>query len=173
MYREDISILFRGEGIQGKGELKPGTAIGSFGNFVTARLATGGALTAAADVDVLVQSGVTHVIDCRVEFDDGQLLAQRLRYLYDPTEDDGQAKPPTWFGPGISFALQALSLPGYRVYVHCAAGVNRGPSMCYAIMRALGWEASEALKTVKAGRPVAMVRYSRDADAALLALGYS
>jgi dual specificity phosphatase 3 len=153
--------------------LKPGTAIGSFGNFVTARLATGGALTAAADVDVLVRSGITHVIDCRVEFDDGQLLAQRLRYLYDPTEDDGEPKPPTWFAPGISFALQALSLPGYRIYVHCRAGVNRGPSMCYAIMRALGWEANDALNTVKAGRPIAMVRYSSDADAAILALGYN
>lgn len=147
-------------------------AIGSFGNFVTSRLATGGALTGPADVDALFTGGITHVIDCRVEFDDGALLAQRFHYLYDPTADDGNPKPPAWFQPGIAFGLQALSTPASRVYVHCTAGVNRGPSMCYAIMRAFGWSPVDALATIKAARPVAQVRYSNDADAAVKALGY-
>jgi dual specificity phosphatase 3 len=147
-------------------------AIGSFGTFVTPRLATGGALTGPTDLDALKAGGITHVIDCRVEFDDGGLLAQRFHYLFDPTADDGTPKPPEWFQPGIAFGLQALSVPANRVYVHCAAGVNRGPSMCYAIMRAFGWSAADALATIKAARPVAQVRYSNDADAAITALGY-
>jgi hypothetical protein len=151
----------------------PGFALGTFGNFVTARLATGGALTRPADVDRLVATGVSHVIDCRAEFDDGPILAQRLHYLYDPTDDDGQPKPVSWFQPGIAFALQALALPQTRVYVHCAAGVNRGPSMCYAIMRAFGWSAADAVSTIKAGRPQAGIRYSQDADRAIAQLGYA
>ena len=151
----------------------PGAAIGSFGNFVTARLATGGALNGTPDVDALAAAGITHVIDCRQEFDDGALLAQRFHYLYDPTADDGQTKPPAWFQPGIAFALQALSQPANHLYVHCAAGVNRGPSMCYAVMRAFGWSSADALTTIKAARPVAQIRYSGDADAALATLGYT
>jgi hypothetical protein len=151
----------------------PGAPIGSFGNFVTARLATGGALTGPSDLDALAALGITHVIDCRTEFDDGTLLAQRFHYVYAPTADDGQPKAPAWFQPGIAFALQALSQPQNRVYAHCAAGVNRGPSMCYAIMRALGWPGVIALSTIKTARPVAQVRYSGDADAALAALGYT
>ena len=149
-----------------------GTPIGSFGNFVTIRLATGGALTGPPDVDALVTAGITHVIDCRAEFDDGALLAQRFHYLYDPTADDGQPKPPGWFQPAIAFALQALAQPGTKVYSHCAQGVNRGPSMCYAIMRAFGWPAADALSSIKTARPVAQVRYSADADSAVVALGY-
>ena len=150
----------------------PGSAIGSFGNFVTPRLATGAALTGPPDLDALSGTGITHVIDCRTEFDDGSLLARRFHYLYDPTADDGQPKPPGWFQPGIVFALQALSQPATRVYAHCAAGVNRGPSMCYAIMRAFGWSAADAAGTIRSARPVAQIRYSPDADAALASLGY-
>ncbi len=151
----------------------PGAAIGTFGNFVTPRLSTGGALGGPSDVDVLAAAGITHVIDCRAEFDDGALLAQRFHYLYDPTADDGLTKPPAWFQPGIAFALQALSQPGTHVYAHCAAGVNRGPSMCYAIMRALGWSSADAVNTIKSGRRQALIHYSADADAAIAALGYS
>ena len=149
-----------------------GAPIGTFGNFVTPRLSTGGALGGPADVDLLSAAGITHVIDCRTEFDDGSLLAQRFHYLYDPTADDGQTKPPAWFQPGIAFALQALSQPGSRVYAHCAAGVNRGPSMCYAIMRALGWSGMDASNTIKSARPQALIHYSGDADAAIMSLGY-
>ena len=151
----------------------PGAAIGTFGNFVTARLATGGALGGPPDVDALAAMGVTHVIDCRAEFDDGALLAQRFHYLHDPTADDGQTKPPSWFQPGIAFALQALGQPGNRVYAHCAMGVNRGPSMCYAIMRSFGWVTADALAMIKSARPQAQVRYAGDADAAIAALGYT
>ena len=151
----------------------PGTPVGGFGNFVTSRLATGGALGGPADLDALAALGITHVIDCRAEFDDGALLAQRFHYIYAPTADDGQPKPPSWFQPGIVFAMQALAQANTHVYAHCAMGVNRGPSMCYAIMRALGWPAAVAMSTIKTARPVAQVRYSGDADAAIASLGYA
>ncbi|HXN91669.1 MAG TPA: dual specificity protein phosphatase [Candidatus Sulfotelmatobacter sp.] len=150
-----------------------GAPIGTFGNFVTPRLSTGGALGGPADIELLAAAGITHVIDCRAEFDDGSLLAQRFHYLYDPTADDGLTKPPVWFQTGIEFGLQALSQPGNHVYAHCAAGVNRGPSMCYAIMRALGWSAVDAANSIKSARPQALIHYSADADAAVVSLGYA
>jgi dual specificity phosphatase 3 len=143
-------------------------------NFVTARLATGAAISSAADVDQLAGAGITLVIDCRGEFDDAPLLAGHpsMVYVWDGTDDDGQPKPPAWFDKGISLALSELAKPGQRVYCHCAAGVNRGPSMAYAVMRALGWSAEDGEAAIRRARPQVGLRYKADADAAIVALGY-
>ena len=142
-------------------------------SMITARLATGAAITSPDDVAALAAAGITDVIDCRGEFDDAPLLGPAFTYLWDGTADDGQHKPPEWFGRGITFALAALSQPHRKVYAHCAAGVNRGPSMAYAIMRALGWPAADAESTIRAARPQVGLAYKNDADAAVVALGYS
>lgn len=141
---------------------------------ITGRLLTGAAVNSSADVDALAAAGVTHVIDCRGEFDDAALLAAHphMLYLWNGTADDGQPKSVDWFGKSLVFALPALAIPDTRIYAHCAAGVNRGPSMAYAIMRACGWDGLTALALIKAKRPVAQVRYSADADRAILSLGY-
>jgi hypothetical protein len=152
----------------------PREPIGTFGNFVTTRLATGGAFRRPAELQYLVEAGVTHVINCRVSSSDVALLAHRLIYLHDPTFDNGGPKPVAWFRPAIEFALVALAAPGNVVYVHCRKGVNRGPSMCYAIMRALGWSRADALRAIHNGRPITRggIRYARDADRAVRVLGY-
>lgn len=150
-----------------------GEPIGTFGNWITGRLATGGAISSTADVQILAACGVTHVIDCRAEFDDGHLLASGgFFYLYNPTADDGTTKPASWFGRSLAFALPALAHRHHRVYAHCAAGVNRGPSTAYAVLRALGLTPSDAMSLVKSGRPQALVRYAADADLAIPNLGY-
>lgn len=142
--------------------------------FVTPRLATGAAISSPDDVQQLIAAGITHIIDCRVEFDDGPLLAASgAQYLYDPTADDGQhPKPVSWFQPGIAFALAALAQPKTKVYAHCAAGHNRGPSMCLAIMVALGWTELQAKTAIITVRPAATIIYADDALAAVQALGY-
>lgn len=145
-------------------------------NFVTERLATGGGISSAADVDVLVAAGVTHIIDCRDDFNDQPLLASRIgiQYLSNPTPDDGQSKPVDWFKRSIEFALPALATPGHKVYAHCAQGINRGPSTAFAILRALGLSHAVAHGMVVLARPITVVgiRYATDADAAIKALGY-
>lgn len=143
-------------------------------NFVTHRLAVGSAIDTDADVQTLINAGITHIIDCRAEFDDAPLLAKypQIKYLYNGVDDDMQAKPIAWFEKSISFALEALSHPGNKVYSHCAAGINRGPSTGYAILRALGLSgiATEAL--IRFHRPIAMIAYASDADVAIKALKY-
>jgi hypothetical protein len=110
-------------------------------NFVTTRLAVGSAITWQADVQALLAAGVTHIIDCCIEEDDSSYLAGAgCSYLWNPTADDGQTKPPSWFQSSIEFALPAFCHSKAKVYCHCSAGINRGPSTAYSILRSLGYE---------------------------------
>lgn len=141
---------------------------------ITDRLLTGGAITGPPDGQALVQAGVTAVVDCRAEQDDAPFfVGMNILYLWNPAEDDGLPKPADWFQRTFSFALPLLSQPHEQVYLHCAAGVNRGPSHCYAVMRALGWTAADAEALMRAKRPQVGLRYKGDADLAVVSLGYA
>jgi protein-tyrosine phosphatase len=122
----------------------------------------------------LTDAGVTHIIDCREDFDDGCLLADHpgVTYLHNGTADDGQPKSAEWFGKSIQFALEALSRPHHKVYAHCAAGVNRGPSTCYAIMLSLGFTPEDAERVIRLARPQVGLAYKSDAEKAVKKLGY-
>lgn len=145
-------------------------------SFVTARLATGAAVSVPDDVAQLAAAGVTHVIDCRDDFSDGALLAAHpeITYLWNGVPDDGN--PAThgdaWFGRSLAFALPALAQPHARVYAHCAAGVNRGPSTAFAIMLALGFTAAAAEQVIRAARPQVGLAYKDEAVASATSLGY-
>ena len=117
-------------------------------------------------VEDLLARGVTHVLDVRVEWDDSAFLARWapgivVRHL--GIDDAGQQVPAVWFDEGTSFALAALARPGTVVLAHCHAGINRGPSMGYAILLAQGVDPVEAFHLVKRGRPQAEVAYALDA----------
>lgn len=143
-------------------------------NFATRRVATGAAITSEADVQALITAGVTHVIDNRGEFDDMPLLATHpeITYIYNGVPDDGQPKPTSWFQKAIEFSLDALSHPKNKVYSHCAAGVNRGPSVCYAILRAQGLDQNTAETLIRNVRPQVGLAYKNDANRAVRELGY-
>jgi protein-tyrosine phosphatase len=140
---------------------------------ITGRVFCGGQINDSADVNELVAAGVTHIIDAQVERDDAPLMTSGLHYLWVPTADDGvHPKPVEWFSRAIEFAMPALGVPGGVVFTHCAAGVNRGPSLAYAIMRAQGWSAADAMAQLKAKRPIAQAAYADDAELALRSLGW-
>lgn len=140
-------------------------------DFVTDRVATGGDLPAdpalaAADLADLVAAGVTHIIDNRIEWDDEDLvaaLAPGVRYLRNGVDDAGQRMPDSWFDRGVGFALAALAEPGTKVLAHCHMGINRGPSMAYAILLALDSDPIAALDAIRAARSIAAVGYAEDA----------
>ena len=158
-------------------------------NFITDRLATGGGPVTPDDIQYLIDCGITHIIDCRVAQDpinpDPSL---NLKTLYNPTEDDGQPKPVGWFFKSLDFALPALiesvtpTKPLLarirqinRIYAHCDAGINRGPSTAYAILRAwTGMSSGDAKALIILHRPQDAVglRYAPDADLALQQLGF-
>lgn len=143
-------------------------------NFITGRLATGGAVGDHGGVQQLIDAGITDIIDCQQEFDDHGLLADipGVNLLWIGVGDDGQPKPVDWFEKGIEFALDALSHPRRKVIAHCAAGYNRGPSMAYAILRSLGFSGDATMVMLLAVRQVG-VAYRADADSAVTTLGYA
>lgn len=134
---------------------------------ITARVATGAAITSAADVQALLAAGVTHILDVTSDEDDTQWLSGfGVPYLYNPTPDDGSQKPPSWWQASLAFAQQAYATLGTCVYAHCSAGRNRGPSTAYAIMRACaGLDAAEARALIVAARPQVGLAYAAQFDA--------
>ncbi|WP_162529693.1 dual specificity protein phosphatase family protein [Nocardioides caldifontis] len=140
-------------------------------SFVTPYLAVGGDLdTLAHDVavgqlDELRSAGISHVIDVRVEWSDEEWVRERhadVEYLHLGIDDAGQRVPDEWFDTGVSFAREAVESGGV-VLAHCHMGINRGPSMGFAILLASGWDAREALDAIHAARPIAFVAYAEDA----------
>jgi dual specificity phosphatase 3 len=140
-------------------------------SFVTPYLAVGGDLdTATQDVavgqlDELKRAGISHVIDVRVEWNDEHWVRDRhadVDYLHLGIDDAGQRVPDAWFDEGVAFAREAVESGGV-VLAHCHMGINRGPSMGFAILLAFGWDAREALDAIHAARPIAFVAYAEDA----------
>lgn len=141
---------------------------------ITDRVLTGGGITSPEDAQELAQQGVTAVVDCRAETDDAPFFAgMSLSYLWNPAQDDGLPKPADWFDRTLTFVLPLLARPHEQIYLHCAAGVNRGPSHAYVVLRACGWDAASAETLMRAKRPQVGLAYKADADRAVVSLGYA
>ena len=92
---------------------------------------------AEEQVRELVERGLTHVLDVRLEWDDTALvaaLAPDLHYRHDGIDDAGQRVPAAWFEALTWWAVDALADPDAVLLVHCHMGVNRGPSAAFAIL---------------------------------------
>lgn len=124
--------------------------------WVTDRIAVGGGIWTADKMAQVAGSGVTHIIDMQIEFDDTPLAEPHgIQVLWNPTDDDFQVKGPEIFQRGVQFALQALNEGnGNRLFIHCAAGVHRAPMMALAVLRALGHSLPEAMDMIESRRPV-------------------
>jgi len=137
-------------------------------DWVTRRVAVGSGVWTEDHVRSLQNVGITHVIDCRTAASAEYLYrGSGIQFFHCGTEDDGLLKPAEWFHRGIAFGLGALSVRSNRLLVNCAAGVNRGPSMAYAILRATGMPHLQAKLAIQRNRPIAALRYMADAERAL------
>ena len=140
-------------------------------SFVTPRLAVGGDLSydddlAGQQVGELVDLGVTHIVDARIEWNDADLvagLAPAVAYLHHGIDDAGQRVPDSWFEEAISWIGAALVDPDAIILTHCHMGINRGPSLGFAALLALGWEPIDALSAITWVRPIAAIGYAEDA----------
>ena len=123
--------------------------------WVTERVALGGGIWNARNMEDLAQAGVTHVLNMQIEFDDRPLAESHgIEVLWNPTDDDFLPKPPELLKRGVEFALEALGGPDARVYIHCAAGVHRAPMMTLAVLCAMEWEMEAAMVLIETRRPV-------------------
>jgi protein-tyrosine phosphatase len=124
--------------------------------WVTDRIAVGGGIWNAGNMAAVAQAGITHIINMQIEFDDTPLASEYgIQVLWNPTQDDFEAKPAALFQRGVNFAANALDKPGTKLYVHCAAGVHRAPMMTLAVLASMGWDVDEAMQRIEDMRPVA------------------
>lgn len=143
-------------------------------DFITDHLATGSGIYDPDDALLLVNAGVTHVIDCRIEHKAHRYWRKHpdVAYLWNGFDDDGKPKSAATFSRALRFGINALDQGGI-VYAHCAAGINRGPSMAYALLRAYyGLRPAAAFKAIQAVRPCTGIIYAADVEKALVELGY-
>lgn len=141
-------------------------------DFVTEHIAIGGDLdtnrprVAESQLAGLIEAGITHIVDCRGEYSDARFVAERapwIEYLHNGTHDDGGHQPDVFFDRGVNFARDALARPGTRVLLHCHMGINRGPSMGFAVLLDQGHDPIGALDAIRQARPIAATSYARDA----------
>lgn len=139
-------------------------------HFITPRLAVGGDLSARSMNELSLhvrdysELGITHVVDCRLEWDDSELFESSLpwiSYLHHGMDDAGQDVPSSWFDTAISWIEEAGE--DAVVLTHCHMGINRGPSLGFAVLLHWGWDPIEAIDAIRAARPVANVWYAPDA----------
>ena len=102
----------------------------------------------------LARLGITHVVDLRAEADaddgrwgEGVVVVRRgLVDHADPAADALDA--------AVTVVRRAVDA-GETVYVHCHAGIERGPTVAVAALVVSGWPLSEAYRLVREKRPVA------------------
>lgn len=133
-------------------------------HWVTDKIAVSGRQSKTA-MSEMQRMGITSVLNLTTKPDPNW----PFQTLDDGTPDDGQHKTSAWFGKGIAYVLRAQHTG--KVLVHCEAGVNRSPSMVYAILRAQGMSPTEATHRVLTSVPRARLRYAADAEQALHELG--
>lgn len=142
-------------------------------HFVTPRLAIGGDISAYDDELAALQFaeicslGITHIVDVRLEWTDAEAFASsapHVRYLHHGMDDLGQAVPFAWFEHAVGWIEQAWAQdPDAVVLTHCHMGINRGPSLGFAVLLAEGWDPVDAIATIRTARPHANVWYAADA----------
>jgi protein-tyrosine phosphatase len=123
---------------------------------LTPQIAVGGGIWNSGNMEKVKREGVTHIIDMQIEFDDTDLAAdQGIEVLWNPTDDDFEAKPAELFRRGVDFTRAALEGMDAKVFIHCAAGVHRAPMMALAVLGSMGWSLEDAMHLIERKRPVA------------------
>jgi len=124
--------------------------------WLTDRIGVGGGIWTAENMAAVSRTGITHIIDMQIEFDDTPLAEPHgIAVCWNPVDDDFEPKPPEVFARGVDFALSALKDNEAKLFVHCAAGVHRAPMMALALLGVMGWTLEDGMDLIEARRPVA------------------
>ncbi|MGD0570410.1 MAG: dual specificity protein phosphatase [Candidatus Sulfotelmatobacter sp.] len=124
--------------------------------WVTERIAVGGGIWNADNMEAVSRAGITHIIDMQLEFDDTPLARPHgIAVCWNPVDDDFEPKPPEVFARGVEFGLAALEGDGTKLFVHCAAGVHRAPMMALALLGVMGWTVEDGMDLIESRRPAA------------------
>lgn len=145
-------------------------------DWVTSRIALGGAIKSLYDVRKIAADGITHILNVRTNQDEVPWVLQvGLQYASNPTKDkDTDPKPAGWFKSSFDIIVGALADPGAKVLVHCQEGKNRSPSTVYFFLRAIGLDKDYCEELITETREEAdgQMAWNDDAEAALKELGF-
>lgn len=95
--------------------------------------------------------GITGSVNMRTEHDDALHGLTLDQYCHLPTVDN-QAPTLVQLERGVEFIQQVLSKGG-KVYIHCAGGIGRAPTMAAAYFIHQGIALEEAIALIKKTRP--------------------
>lgn len=118
--------------------------------LVTPQLCVGGQINARG-WRWLAEQGFTADVNMRSELDDTSLGIEPEAYLWLPTHDD-HAPTLEQLATGVAFIRQAIE-GGAKVYVHCASGVGRAPTMAAAYLISTGLRPDQAWALIRKTRP--------------------
>ncbi len=99
----------------------------------------------------LQQLGITGDVNLRTEFDDAAHGLALEHYCHLPTVDD-DAPTMAHLQKGVVFIQQVLNNGG-KVYIHCAGGVGRAPTMAAAYLISRGHTLDESIALIQRVRP--------------------
>jgi len=99
----------------------------------------------------LAERGLTADVNMRSEFDDAAHGIEPDAYLWLPTHDD-HAPSLDQLRSGVAFMGQVIE-GGGKVYVHCASGVGRAPTMAAAYLVSTGLSPDQAWAQIRRARP--------------------
>ena len=123
-------------------------------DFITERVAVGGAIITRENFEGVLRAGITHIINTQLEFDDRSLRRDgEADILWLPLDDDLLPKPAESLFTGVRYAQAALERPEAKVLIHCASGIHRAPMLALALLRVQGSSRRDALALLAARRP--------------------
>jgi predicted protein tyrosine phosphatase len=99
----------------------------------------------------LEREGISGDVNLRIEFDDAQHGLALDHYCHLPTIDD-EAPSMAHIDQGVRFIKELIDR-GEKVYIHCAGGIGRAPTMAAAYLVHEGMALDEALSLIRAARP--------------------
>lgn len=99
----------------------------------------------------LEAAGITAAVNLRTEFDDAAHGLALEHYLHLPTVDDA-APSIEHLQRGVDFIRREVESGG-KVYIHCAGGVGRAPTMAAAYFISDGYSLDAALALIRRARP--------------------
>ncbi len=97
------------------------------------------------------EHGITAIVNMRIEHDDADHGEALPEYCYLPTIDD-TAPTIKHLEEGVAFITRVLT-DGGKVYIHCAGGIGRAPTMAAAYFVSTGMTLDEAVALIKMTRP--------------------
>jgi protein-tyrosine phosphatase len=120
-----------------------------------------GNLPTARSLPLLLDQGVTHVVNCRSRpqtWISQDLYMERAvfgasRVVHAPMWDLGRRQPSALWWPAALYANAALEEdPRARVLIHCQQGRHRSAMVAYAVLRLRGRSADDAAELVLSHR---------------------